>query len=87
MSLADSARAFFYQNEPYTGEEILVEMDLIAMMKLLSFGNRMLSEAQEESIRLLLEGEALEADAVAKDVEVITKNLNSLQTAYNLALN
>lgn len=87
MSLADSARAFFYQNEPYTGEEILVNMDLFAMMKLLAFGNRMLSEAQEVATKLLIQGEKLEADAVAKDVSVIAKNLKSLQTAYNLALN
>lgn len=87
MSLADSARAFFYQNEPYTGEEILVHMDLFAMMKLLAFGNRMLGEAQEVATKLLIQGEKLEADAVAKDVSVIAKNLKSLQTAYNLALN
>lgn len=87
MSLANSARAFFYQNEPYTGEEILVNMDLLAMMKLLAFGNRMLGEAQEVATKLLIQGEKLEADAVAKDVSVIAKNLKSLQTAYNLALN
>lgn len=87
MSLLDSSRAFFYQNEPYNREELLVNMDLFAMMKLLTFGKKMLSEAQEEATKLLLLGETLEANAVARDVSTIAKNLNSLQNAYNLALN
>jgi hypothetical protein len=87
MSLANTARAFFYQNEPYNREELLVNMDLFAMMKLLAFGNRMLSEAQEEATKLLVLGETLEANAVARDVSTIAKNLKSLQNAYNLALN
>jgi hypothetical protein len=87
MSLVDSARTFFYQLEPYSKEELLVNMDMFGMMKLIPFGQRMLREAQEEATKLLVSGEKMEADMLAKDVTTIAKNLKSLEGAYGLALN
>jgi alpha-L-arabinofuranosidase len=87
MSVANSAREFFYQINQLNSEELLVHMDIISMLKLIQFGRRMLNEAQANATKHLILGETLDANAIARDVSVIAKNLKTLEDSYKLALN
>ena len=87
MSLVDTARNFFLELDGANSEELLMHMDVLTMMKLIPFGQRMSQEAQEEAIECKLLGKELQSNAIARDVTTIQKNLNSLTDAYNLAMN
>lgn len=86
-SATQVARNFFSQIDTPKSEEILMVMDVYTMMRLIPFGKRMSNEAQEYAIECKLIGKELEANAVAKDVSVINKNLNAIDKAYKLAMN
>jgi len=81
------AQGFFLQLDTHRSGELLNAMPVPTMITLLKFGKRMSQEAQEEAIECKLLGRELEANATAKDVGTIQKNLNSLQKAYDYAMN
>ena len=54
---------------------------------MIKFGKVMSQEAQEEAIECKLLGKELEANAIAKDITTITKNLTSLTNAYKIVMN
>lgn len=87
MSLVEATRGFFLNLNAPTSAELLMHMDVFSMMQLIKFGQRMSQEAQEEAIELKLLGKELEANATARDVTTIQKNLNSLEGAYKFAMN
>ncbi len=62
-------------------------MPLPIMVGLIPFGERMSREAQEETIECKLLGREDESKTMASDVTTIQKNLNSLEKAYQLAMN
>jgi len=86
-SAVEVAQNFFTQLDVPTSGELVLGMDIMSMMALLKFGKRMSQEAQEYAIECKLLGRELEANATAKDVTTIQKNLNSLTKAYGFAMN
>lgn len=86
-NVAQVARAFFHDISNPTSAELLMGMDVVTMMRLLPFGERLSKETQEHALECKINGRFLEANATSKDVTVINRNLKALETAYKLAMN
>ena len=72
-------RAFFLSSDNTDPKEICGTLDLMTVMHLQKFGNRMLSEAQQQSNqnrKFLSEMNSLQSSAIELDMIMIRKNLN-----------
>jgi len=87
MNTLHAARQFFLEPITHKSGELLTGLSIVSMSHLIKFGNRMTKEAQAKAIEFKILGETSEADEIAKDVTTIQKNLNTINKAYNLAMN
>ena len=83
----NSKKAFLHNLNPIHPELILMNMDLFALTKMIKFGEQYSQDAQEQAIENKLLGREHIANAIARDVTVINKNVASLKDAYKLAMN
>jgi len=83
----NAQKQFLHNIHPMHPELILMNMDLFAMTKMIEFDEAYSKDAQEQATENLLLGREHIANAIARDVTVINKNLSSLKDAYKLAMN
>ena len=83
----NAPEGFFLNLHAPHPEFLLIHMDLYVMTKLIKYGEGYSQDAQEQAIENKLLGRGHIADAIARDVTTINKNLSSLKDAYKLAMN
>jgi hypothetical protein len=81
------AQKFFLELNTHKSGELLQVMDIYTMIKLISFGRRMIVEALNECADAVRSGDGILATSIIRDTITIKQNLSALDRAYKMAMN